>query len=331
MRTVTDKLKPKPLLPVLSRLAGGKRLLARSIALIPLVTTGACSSVDVLNTLSSASPHTSVTGIPFGPLPRHQLDIYQPTGKDTRPVVVFFYGGSWNRGERKDYAFIGHSLASRGYLTVIPDYRLYPEVRYPDFLHDNARAVAWAHANVAKYGGDPSRMIVMGHSAGAYNAAMMALDARWLAPHQLKPDVFRAWVGISGAYNFLPIGTPDVQPVFFHPDYPKDSQPIDFVSAGAPASFLASSPEDDLINPKRNTFALADRLQKSGVSTTLKTYPPVDHVSIIASLAWPLRFKAPLLDDIDQFLQKQLHDTEKTGGSSVSNLNTMSKTSEKMP
>lgn len=319
---MTDTLKRKPLMPVLSRLAGGRRLLTRSIALIPLMATGACSSVDVLNTLSSASSHKATVDVAFGPLPRHQLDIYQPTGQASHPVVVFFYGGSWNRGERKDYAFIGHSLASRGYLTIIPDYRLYPEVRYPDFLHDNARAVAWVQANVGKYGGDPGKMIVMGHSAGAYNAAMMALDDRWLAPYQLKPSMFKAWVGVSGAYNFLPIGTPDVQPVFFHPNYPKDSQPIDFASANAPASFLATSPEDDLINPRRNTFALADRLRQAGVPTRLKTYATVDHISIIASMAWPLRFKSPLLDDIDAFLQEQLRQPIKKAGPE---LNTLSK------
>lgn len=326
---------------------GATRVLKRSVALVPLVFAGACSSVDVLNALSSASAHTARTDIAFGPLPRHRLDIYQPvsgvqvpgetptsaaqplsTGTPSnpiRPVVVFFYGGSWNRGERKDYAFIGHSLASRGYITVIPDYRLYPDVRYPDFLKDNARAIAWVHANIRAHGGDPQQVFVMGHSAGAYNAAMVALDDRWLSEYQLSPRMLRGFIGISGAYNFLPIGTPDVQPVFFHPNYPKDSQPIDFVSGQSPASFLATSPEDDLINPKRNTLALADRLKQAQIPTVLKTYPTVDHISIIASVAWPLRFKSPLLQDIDDFLQQQLREPVKN---TKLELNTLSNSNE---
>lgn len=326
--------------PLFSLIKGSQRVAVRVCALAPLVATGACSSVDVLNALSSASSHRAVRDVAFGPLPRHQLDIYQP---DTRtiarnpqsaaqPVVVFFYGGSWNRGERKDYAFIGHSLAARGYITVIPDYRLYPEVRFPDFLHDNARAIAWVKTNIAQYGGDPDKLFVMGHSAGAYNASMMALDSRWLGQHNLSPSVIKGWAGVSGAYNFLPIGTPDVQPVFFHPNYPKDSQPIDFVHPQAPASFLATSPEDELINPKRNTFALADRLKQVGVSTTLKTYGTVDHVSIIASVAWPLRFKSQLLSDLDAFMQQQLPNTQSTAQRANSaDLNTLSKSGEKTP
>lgn len=286
------------------------KALLRALSLAPLLLTGACSSVDLLNTLSAASPSKATANLNFGDGHRDKLDIYRPSNNAssaTRPVVVFFYGGSWNRGSKQDYAFVGHSLAERGYVTVIPDYRLYPEVRYPEFLKDNAKAIAWVRENISQHGGDPGRIFVMGHSAGAYNAAMMALDERWLAAHQLKPDLFKGWIGISGAYDFMPIGTPDVQPVFFHPNYPKDSQPIAFVSPQSPPVFLATSPQDELINPQRNTFGMAKKLDTQGVSTTLKTYDKVDHVSIIASMAWPLRFKSELLDDLDRFISTQKH------------------------
>ncbi|MCE2681237.1 MAG: alpha/beta hydrolase [Burkholderiales bacterium] len=286
-----------------------KNFVLHLAALIPLALSGGCSSVEVLNTLSATSSYRLTENIPFGEGARRTLDIYQPKQlkEDApAPVVVFFYGGSWNRGDKKDYAFIGHSLAAKGYVTVIPDYRLYPEVRYPEFLDDNAAAVAWVFHNIEKYGATSKNLFVMGHSAGAYNASMMALDDRWLKKQSLSPGIITAWVGVSGPYDFLPIGTPDVQPVFFHPDYPKDSQPINYVTPTSTPAFLATSIDDELIRPTRNTIGMAKRLEQNGVSSVLKTYENVDHISIIASVAWPLRFKSPLLADIHEFLQAQM-------------------------
>jgi acetyl esterase/lipase len=128
-----------------------------------------------LNLLASAGGHKLVAAVAYGPLARHQLDIYRPASAPPAggwPVVVFFYGGSWNRGERADYRFVGEALASRGVLTLIADYRLYPEVRYPDFLTDCAQALAYGLHEAAALGGNPRRVFVMGHSAGGYNAAM---------------------------------------------------------------------------------------------------------------------------------------------------------------
>ena len=144
----------------------------------------ACSPVATLNALTPSDTHVLTQNVPYGDDPRQRLDIYQPRGTapaNGYPTVVFFYGGAWNRGDRADYRFVGEALASRGILAILADYRLYPQVRYPDFLRDSAAALAWAHANAPQRGGDPKRLFVMGHSAGAYNAAMLALDARWLA------------------------------------------------------------------------------------------------------------------------------------------------------
>ena len=292
-----------------------KNFVIQLVALIPLALSGGCTSVEVLNTLSATSSFKLTENIPFGEGARRTLDIYQPTrlnASEPAPVVVFFYGGSWNRGDKKDYAFIGHSLAAKGYVTVIPDYRLYPEVRYPDFLDDNAAALAWVYRNIGQYGATPKDLFVMGHSAGAYNASMMALDERWLQKQSLSPNIITAWVGISGPYDFLPIGTPDVQPVFFHPEYPKDSQPINYVTPTSKPAFLATSIDDELIRPTRNTLGMAKRLEDNGVATVLKTYDSVDHISIIASVAWPLRFKSPLLADVHDFLQAQLSQRKAT-------------------
>ena len=217
-------------------------------------------------------------------------------------MVVFFYGGSWNSGERRNFAFVGEALASRGILTLLADYRLYPEVRYPDFLHDSAAALAWGLSRAEGLGGNPRRVFVMGHSAGAYNAAMLALDARWLAPTGHTPRELAGFVGLAGPYDFLPIENPDAQPVFFHPNYPPGTQPLDYASAAAPRSFLGAAKADKLVDPQRNTQSLANRLQAAGVPVTVKLYNRVGHVTLIASFGAPLRWLAPVLDDVAAFI-----------------------------
>ena len=218
------------------------------------------SPMKTLNALASTSTHTLSAGIAYGSGPRQMLDVYRPTSAASAggwPVVVFFYGGSWNNGERSDYAFVGGALASRGMLALVADYRLYPAVRYPEFLRDCAAALAWGLEQAAKLGGNPQRVYVMGHSAGAYNAAMLALDARWLAPTGHKPPELAGFIGLAGPYDFLPITNVDAQPVFFHPNYPSDSQHLAFASATSPRSFLGAAKTDSLVNPQRNTVGLA--------------------------------------------------------------------------
>jgi acetyl esterase/lipase len=281
-------------------------LLVVASPLAALVLLAACAPTVSLNALASiSSSHTRVDGIPYGPLPRHKLDIYRPAAVAPAggwPVVVFFYGGSWNRGERADYRFVGEALASRGVLALIVDYRLYPEVRYPAFLGDCAQALAYGLREAAALGGNPKRVFVMGHSAGAYNAAMLALDARWLQATGHSPKELAGWVGLAGPYDFLPIHNPDAKPVFFHPSYPAGSQAIDYARRDAPPGFLAAPAHDELVDPQRNTVGLAMRLRDAGAPVTLKVYERVDHMTIAGALAWPLHWLAPVLDDVSAFV-----------------------------
>lgn len=264
----------------------------------------ACSPVGLLNALSPTDSYSKTANIAYGNDPRQQLDIYTPTQKKAgrTPVVLFFYGGSWNSGERADYQFVGEALASRGYVAVIADYRLYPQVRYPDFLNDSAHAFAWVHNNIATYGGDAQHLFVMGHSAGAYNAAMLALDPRLLAAEGLSPANMRGWIGLAGPYDFLPIKNPDVRPVFFYPNSPPDSQPINHISATVPPTLLIAARDDELVNPQRNTAGLAKRLRGAGVPVSEHYYDGVSHITLVAALSKPLRGKAPALEEIVRFI-----------------------------
>jgi acetyl esterase/lipase len=270
-----------------------------------LLALGACAPLATLNALAATDSHTRLPDIAYGALPRHRLDIYRPAGVAPPggwPVVVFFYGGSWNRGERAQYGFVGAALASRGMLAMVADYRLYPEVRFPDFLVDSAQALAWGLEHAADHGGDPRRVFVMGHSAGGYNAAMLALDGRWLATTGHTPRELAGFIGLAGPYDFLPMTNRDAQPVFFHPDYPPHTQPMAFAGSVAPPSFLAAGAADSLVNPERNTVALAARLSAAGVRVHLHRYEHVNHMTLIGAFGLPLRWLAPVLDDVASFV-----------------------------
>ena len=265
-----------------------------------------CSAAGVLNTLVPADTYEGQQGVAYGPDPRQQLDVYKPlapVGSAPPPIVVFFYGGSWTKGERADYRFVGEALAARGVIVVVADYRLSPQFRYPVFLQDSAAAVKWAFDHAAELGGSASNVIVMGHSAGAYNAAMLALDPRWLRGAGLAADRKPAgWIGLAGPYDFLPIENRETQVAFEWPNTPRDSQPIEHVTARAPRALLLAAEKDDLVNPQRSTVGMAVRLRAAGVPVTLKLYQRVNHVTLLVAVAKPLDWLAPVRSEVLAFL-----------------------------
>lgn len=280
-----------------------KSLLVLAAGVAVLGGMAACSPLGTLNALSPGSALRAQADVPYGANARHKLDVYRPeNAAPNAPVIVFFYGGNWVSGERADYAFVGRALASRGFVVVIPDYRLYPEVKYPDFLDDSAQAVAWTAREIGAYGGDPARLYVMGHSAGAYNAAMVALDASYLGKFGMTPSGVRGWIGMAGPYDFIPIVNPTTRPVFHFPDTPPASQPINHAGKLSPPALLIAASNDKLVNPARNTGGLAAKLRANGVPVQEYYYDRVNHVTLVGSLAAPLRFLSPALDDIERWI-----------------------------
>ena len=273
-----------------------------SIAVLTLLS--ACSPVTVLNALAPKAGITETTDIAYAPGSRHGLDIYAPADGDSHPVVVFFYGGGWKDGSKADYRFVGAALAAKGFLTVIPDYRLYPRVRFPGFLRDNAAAVAWTKANIARYGGDPARIFLMGHSAGAYNAAMLTLDRQWLAADGLDPDRdIAGTIGLAGPYDFLPLHDPELEDIFAPAGDLRLSQPIAFARGDASPMFLAAGTADKTVWP-RNTEHLAAALRADGGVVEERLYDGVNHTRIVGALAGALTWLAPSMKDLTGFLDR---------------------------
>ena len=274
-----------------------------SLGLLPLLQ--ACSPLSLINATVPTGTHRAIADQIYGPDPRHRLDVYLPPSPvSDAPAVLFFYGGTWSSGRRQDYRFVGEALASRGIVALVADYRLSPQVSYPSFVQDSALALRWAWDRVERLGASPGRLFVMGHSAGAYNAAMLALDARWLKGRQHAPQELAGWIGLAGPYDFLPIVNSDVKPVFHHPTYPPHSQAIDFALPGSPPSFVAAAEKDSLVNPQRNSAQMAARLQAVDVPVSYHVYPRANHVTLAGAFARPLRWIAPVLDDVVAFIEQ---------------------------
>lgn len=262
-----------------------------------------CSATGALNVLVPRGTYRAETGIAYGDDARQRLDVYVPLQpQPAAPLAVFFYGGSWTRGDRADYRFVGEALASAGIIAVVADYRLSPQVRWDAILQDCSDAVRWGFRNAERLGSSTRRIYLVGHSAGAYNAAMLALDDRWLARHGLQPRQLAGWVGMAGPYNFLPIVDPDSRRAFDWPDTPLDSQPIAHATAQAPRTLLLAAREDQVVNPQRNSVQLAQRLRGAGVDVELEVLEGVNHVTIIGALATPLRGLAPVRDAVTRFI-----------------------------
>jgi acetyl esterase/lipase len=252
------------------------------------------SPIAVLNAIAPTNGITQTRAVSFGTGPRRLLDIYAPRrGPTPAPVIVFFYGGGWETGAKEMYRFVGAGMAALGVIVVIPDYRLYPEVRFPEFMDDPAAAVAWTLRNAERLGGDPHRLFLMGHSAGGQIATLLALDPRYLHAVGVSPDRDLCGViGLAAPYDFLPPANAEIAAILGQEaDWPR-SQPINFVTPEAPPMLLLAGRDDRTVDPG-NTLRLAARLRGAGVPVTAVLYPQVGHTALIAALSGALAFLAP--------------------------------------
>jgi len=264
----------------------------------------ACSPLTTFDTLvpKDRGGVLVARNLAYGGAPRQRLDVYAPRAGcgQARPVVVFFYGGSWNSGTRAGYAFVGRALASRGFVTVVPDYRLVPDVHYPAFVEDGAAAVRWAIAHAGDYCGDGTSVVLMGHSAGAYIAAMLAVDARWLGASR---TAVKGLVGLAGPYDFAPFDVAASRAAFGQSSDPAETQPVTWAGAGDPPALLLYGTDDTVVQP-RNSKALAAKLRAGGVAVDERAYAKLGHVGILLALARPFRGRAPVLDDVSSFVRR---------------------------
>ncbi len=275
-----------------------------SLLLLGLLCSG-CTSLyfSVANLPTLWAPVQRISGAAYGAAPRQRLDVYVPAGGAARgrPLLVFFYGGAWDSGSRGAYRFAGTALAELGYVTVVPDYRVFPAVKFPDFLDDAARAVAWAQQHAADYGADPQRIILLGHSAGAHLAAMLSVEPKYLLAAGVQPADIAGFVALSGPHDLRP-DTVRLNSIFAAPYTSQDWRVVARVRGRAPPALLLHGATDSRVRPGASEL-LAERLRAAGSAVELKIYPRCDHTCPLAALSMPARSKAPALRDIGDFLQ----------------------------
>jgi acetyl esterase/lipase len=282
-----------------------RRIVTFGLAGLGAAALAACSPVKLLNAAIPSSGYRKTSDIAYGSDPRRVLDVYVPAaaGTEPRPVVVFFYGGSWQNGDRGNYLFVAQALTSRGYVAVLPDYRTYPETAFPGFVNDAAAAARWTRDHAHEFGGDPSRLFVMGHSAGAHLAALIATDPRYLASQSMSKADLRGVIGLAGPYDFLPITDRTLLDVF-PASTRAESQPINYVTGHEPPMFLAAGTDDSVVDPG-NTDRLAAMLRKHGDSVEVKHYDGFSHIRIVSALALPLRGRSTVLADVSAFIDSR--------------------------
>jgi acetyl esterase/lipase len=273
------------------------RQLARSLLLLPGLALLAFPA-------AARGPHD----IAYGPDPRHRLDLYLPEGAVAKPrkTIVFIHGGGWRRGNKDRYHFVGRAFAEAGYVVVLINYRLYPQVRFPAFVEDAARAVAWVHANVRRYGGDPERIFLIGHSAGAHIAALLALDPHYLDAAGVPRSAIDGMIGLAGPYVFHPERMPRMAPIFTaHPQ--PNARPVVFAENGAarggPPLLLLSADLDAIVGA-RNGPGLAEAYRRAGGRATARSYPAIGHGQLVIAISRIFRGLAPVLDDTVAFIGK---------------------------
>ncbi len=267
------------------------KLLRLAAGLALAVPTLGCTPARILNALITDAGYRVERDVAYGEASRHKLDIYVPEeatfGAD---VAVFLYGGRWEYGSKADYLFVGQALASRGIVAVILDYRLYPSVRFPGFIEDGAKAVSWVRRHIADHGGDPDRIFLVGHSAGAHIAAMLSMEPKFLAAEDVSVESIEGLVGLAGPYDFLPIEDPVVKEVFAVDDL-EATQPINHVSGRTPTALLLTGDHDETVLA-RNSERLGDAINDVGGNAEIRTYERIGHVGIVLALAAPFRWLA---------------------------------------
>lgn len=267
----------------------------------------ACSTLRLFSTFTpkDGGVRKVAHDVAYGGGPRQTYDVYAPDGAHDLPLIVFFYGGGWNSGAKGEYGWFAIALAAMGYVVAVPDYRVVPEGVYPIFLEDSAAAVKAIVAHAADYGANGRKLGLAGHSAGAYNAVMLALDPRYLGVDAAGNSPVVACVGISGPYDFYPFDVKESRDAFGQWKTPEETQPIHYARR-TNTRFLLEQSRTDTIVGVHNAVNLDRKLEAAGTACTLKLYDGLSHTDTAAAFSVPFRGKGPLYADAKAFLKAAL-------------------------
>lgn len=256
-----------------------------------------------LNWSNADNQIVTIADLAYGADARQKLDVYRPHSARPAPVMLFWHGGSWQHGDKDYYQFVGASLGRRGFLAILPEYRLAPEHAFPAFVEDAASAVRWARDHAADYGGDPDRIYVSGHSAGGHSALMLALDPQYLRAVGLAPSDIAGVVSLAGPTGLENLRGKRLKGVF-PPTVPDGAfSPVALArrhAATAPPMLLMTGLDDDVIYAS-SAARLADAVRAGGGTATIKAYPGVGHIGLMLGFAGVLEGTSKAADDMARF------------------------------
>lgn len=288
-------------------LIASRRMLTLSFGVVIPSILSACASLSFVaaNVPASFGSYKAARNIKYGELDRQALDVYTPHDTNSRrPIVIFIHGGSWTSGSKSEYLFLAESLTSRGFVTVVPNYRLHPQVKFPAFVEDIAIAVAWTRAHAPEFGGDTQRIFLMGHSAGAQIGAMLVFDDEYLRRVGGDPSWIKGFIGVAGPYDFLPFEEQYLRDIFGPESEYARSQPINFVNSDPskiPPALLIHGDADTTVWPK-NSRNLAKRMRAAGAQVVERYYPGMNHTDVMAAFSVYFRGRRSLLNEVDTFI-----------------------------
>lgn len=266
----------------------------------------ACTQVGlgVANIPSKFSDVEIVKDIAYGEETWQKLDLYlPPQAKDKAlPVLVFFYGGRWTDGRKEMYSFIGDLFAKENYIVAIADYSKYPDVKFPTFVEDGAKATAWVYKNIEQYNGDIQNVFISGHSSGAHIGALVTADERYLQAEGVSHKFIRGFAGLAGPYDFIPVAE-DLKDMFGPPEKYPQMRVTSFIEGDEPPMLLLWGAEDKAVY-RRNIDLLEKEIQNKNGIVEAHIYEDVDHVDIISTFTWFLKDKAPVKNDMLNFFNK---------------------------
>ena len=264
----------------------------------------------VLSSSTNMQNLTKLENFRYGAFSRQNLDVYVPKNK-ARGILVFGYGGGFRDGNKDEYGFAGEAFASLGFVTVIYDYRLNPDFTFPSYLEDAALVVRWAVDHAKRFGVDPKNLVVAGHSAGAYLAAMLASDKRYLERVDLEPKDIKLALCFSGGFDFYDpkrlehngFLSDDFRDVFGNPSTYLETQPINFINGDEPPFLIVHGVQDQIL-PVGQARSFVKKLKDSSDTVTYLEYADLDHAQTITTVAQPLRFLSSVYSDVKTQLEK---------------------------
>ncbi len=309
-----DVQRPKLGMPKLVRVGVIAALAVGSI-MLSTQQVQAFSALAIVNGITSNGGVGVSKGILYGDEPLQDLDIYYPkplvqamktntTIKQEYPMVVFVHGGSWESGNKEEYAFVGQSLAQAGYVTAVINYRKAPEHVYPDYVEDTAQAIAWSYNNAKRFHANPERFAVVGHSAGAFNAVAAIANEDFLKPYGIKPTDISAVIGIAGPYSYDFRKFSSV--TAFAADATPDKVMPDRQIKGAQPPYLLLTAEKDKVVYATNTIKMTQALKAAGVTVQTSEIAGASHATSIGAMAPPLRWVNDVRAQVLSYLDKTL-------------------------